>query len=124
MEQSAPISNRAKGDIGEDVAQKFLVDKGYKILKRNFNFGKSGEIDIIATDGDVIVFVEVKSRKANSPYGDPLFSINYAKQKNMRKAASGFLYVNKIQNKDCRFDVIIIINEAESTKIEHLINVM
>ncbi len=124
MNNNEQISTRAKGNIGEDAATEFLVQNGYKILKRNFNFGKSGEIDIIALDGNIIVFVEVKTRSKNSPYGDALFSITPQKQKHIRKAAEGYLYVNKMIDRDCRIDVITIETDSGKNKIEHLTNVM
>lgn len=117
-------NNREKGKIGEDVALEFIVNKGYKILKRNFKFGNTGELDIVALDGDCIVFVEVKARYEQNKYGDPLYSITPQKQRNLRRAAEGYLYVNKITNKDCRFDIITVDMSAQPHKIEHLINAM
>ena len=52
------------GDAGEEFAESILIDKGYLVLVRNFSC-KTGEIDIIAKDGDTFVFVEVKTRKNN-----------------------------------------------------------
>lgn len=53
------------GEIGEDLATHFLSDKGFKIVMRNYRVKNFGEIDIIAIDGDILVFVEVKTRQAN-----------------------------------------------------------
>ena len=100
-------NNREVGQKGEEEAAKFLCDNGYKIIKKNFHFGKTGEIDIIAEKDDILVFVEVKTRY-NDKYGDPLLSITYRKQKSIRKVAEGYLYINKIRDKECRFDVIIV----------------
>jgi len=120
MQNKYPTS-REKGDIGENIAAEYIVSIGYKILKRNFKFGHSGELDIIAIDDEQIVFIEVKTR-SDDKFGNPLFSIIPQKQKHLRRAAEGYLYVNKIINKDCRFDVIIIDNRCEPAKIEHLKN--
>lgn len=109
------------GKIGEDYAERFLVFKGYEILKRNFKFGRISEIDIIAKDNEEIVFVEVKYR-TNTNYGDPLFSITPSKQKAIRRAAEGWLYVNKINDKACRFDVVIIEKKETATNISHIKN--
>ncbi len=115
-------TNKAKGFLGEDIAIAHLAQKGYKILKRNFKFGNKGELDIIAIDGNCIVFVEVKARTGKSAYGDPLYSITPLKQKNMRRAAEGYLYINRINDKDCRFDIITIDLQDTPARVEHLIN--
>lgn len=117
------MNTREKGDKAEEIAVKYLVDKGYSIKKRNFSFGKIGELDIIAEKDDTLVFVEVKSRY-NKLGPDPILSINYPKQKSMRKTAEGYLYVNKIENKSCRFDAILIEFENGDHKLEHLENMM
>lgn len=116
---------REKGNAAEGIAAEFLTSKGYKIKKRNFHFGRIGEIDIIAEENDVLVFVEVKS-KYSSKYGDPLESITYSKQKKIRKTAEGYIYVNKQYGRECRFDVITVdySNNKENPKVQHLINAM
>ncbi len=112
---------KSTGKSGEDIAEKFLIEKGYEIIKRNFRFGK-GEIDIIAKDGDYLVFVEVKSRK-NYNYGEPEYAITKSKQRQLKRMAEGYFYVNGIQEQLCRFDVITIVGEKEDElKINHIIN--
>lgn len=109
------------GKSGEDIAEQFLIEKGYEIIKRNFRFGK-GEIDIIAKDDDYIVFVEVKSRK-NYNYGEPEYAITKSKQRQLKRMAESYFYVNGIQEQLCRFDVITIVGEKEDElKINHIIN--
>jgi putative endonuclease len=119
------ILNKSKGSYGENIAADYLESKNYKIIKRNFVFGKIGEIDLIAQDGKVLVFVEVKLR-TNNTFGDPLDSIDYRKQKNLKKTAEGYYYVNKINDMECRFDVIVIDirNGMENPSISHLVNAM
>ncbi len=115
--------NKAKGNFGENIAADYLAAKGYSIIKRNFVFGRFGEIDLVAKDGDVLVFVEVKLR-TNQTYGDPLESIDFRKQQNLRKTAEGYYYVNKISDMECRFDVVTvdIRNGMENPVISHLVN--
>ncbi len=117
------MNNTNKGKKGEDIAVNFLRRQGFDIIKRNFHFGRNGEIDIIAENKGVLVFIEVKMRSSDT-YGDPLLSINYAKQKSLRKTAEGYLYVNKIVDKECRFDVITIDVSSGTPKIDHIINAM
>jgi len=114
---------RQKGQGAENIAVEFLENLGYEIIKRNFHFGRTGEIDIIAKDNDSLVFVEVKGRESFK-YGDPLLSITPKKQNALRRTAEGYLYVNKISDVECRFDIITIDLREKPPKIVHLINAM
>jgi putative endonuclease len=114
-------SSKSLGKFGEEIAEELLRSKGYQILKRNFRFGK-GEIDIIAKDGDYLVFVEVKSRK-NYDFGEPEYAITKSKQRQLKKIAEAYFYVNGIDEQLCRFDVITIVGEKrEEMKINHIEN--
>jgi putative endonuclease len=115
------ISSRSKGADSETLAIDFILSKGYKLLKRNFKFGKSGEIDIIAKHGDIIVFIEVKSRKSYE-YGSPIQSVPNSKRQSIYHAAKGYLYVNKIDNAECRFDFIGIDLRKSTPEINHIEN--
>ncbi len=117
------MTTKEKGNKGEDLAVEFLKKKGYSIKKRNFHFGKTGEIDIIAQEKQTLVFVEVKMRSSDA-FGDPLLAITPTKQRAMRKTAEGYLYVNKIYDTECRFDIITIDIRYIPEKIEHLINAL
>ncbi|HRP01131.1 MAG TPA: YraN family protein [Candidatus Kapabacteria bacterium] len=105
----------------EQEAVEFLLSKGYEIIKTNFVYGRVGEIDIIAKDKDYLVFVEVRFRKDNS-YGGAEYSITPSKIKKIRIAAEAFLYINKIQNQNCRFDFIGISKVDSKLIFNHLIN--
>lgn len=114
-------SSRSKGIDSESIAIEYLLDKGYKIVKRNFKFGKSGEIDIIARHGNVLVFIEVKSRKSYE-YGSPAESVPQSKRNSIFHAARGYLYVNKLDNIESRFDFIGIDLRNQPPIIEHIEN--
>jgi len=93
------------GKEGEDIAVRFLKKNKYKILEKNFRT-PLGEIDIIARDGDTLVFVEVKTRE-NPLFGEPFESVNYHKKRKLIKVAS--LYLKRLRDiPPCRFDVISI----------------
>lgn len=79
------MSTTQVGKSGEDLASNFLQKQGYKIIERNFRI-RGGEIDIIAIDGDALVFVEVKTRSSHR-FGLPQESINYYKIKFLQRAA-------------------------------------
>lgn len=101
------------GRLGEEIAEKYLKEKGFRIIINNYRSGK-GEIDIIAEDPDdgYLVFLEVKTRYSLK-YGAPEYSITRAKQKQIKKIAELYLFENGIREKDCRFDVITIILKKE-----------
>ncbi|EKD26640.1 MAG: hypothetical protein ACD_79C01084G0001 [uncultured bacterium] len=91
------------GDIGEDLALKFLSSKGMKLIERNFrcNFG---EIDLIFRDKNALVFVEVKLRKSNF-FGDAALAVNIRKQKKIVNIAKYYLQNKRLNPESIRFDV-------------------
>jgi putative endonuclease len=105
------------GSKGEDIAEGFLKDKGYKIIARNYKT-PIGEIDIIAKDKDTLVFVEVKTRSNNS-FGYPFEAVDARKRNKLKRLA--LLYLKSQKNDFAvRFDVLSI-NVGDSTKtIEHI----
>ena len=106
-----------KGKKGEELAVKYLLDKGFQILERNWRDGHR-EIDIIAADRDDTVFVEVKSRRQ---LGDERYDelINRNKQKSLILAANAFMFRHK-PGSPIRFDVIFITGEGTTKSIEHI----
>ena len=106
------------GNIGEDIATRYLERLGYRILERNFRC-KLGEIDIIAQDKNEIVFIEVKTRKILS-YGDPADSVNEPKQKHIYKAAEYYLLINNKLDNFTRIDVMEVYIEDMGHKINHI----
>ncbi len=109
------------GKLGEQAAENYLIEKGYKILKKNFHFGKLGEIDIIAEKDGKLIFFEVKVQKSNH-FGDSHFWITQAKQNKLRKVAEGYLYINGIKGIACQFDAIFIDLRYNPPILDHLEN--
>ncbi|MGE5430132.1 MAG: YraN family protein [Syntrophomonadaceae bacterium] len=107
-------SNRA-GRQGEEMAVGLLKSKGFRIVERNYHFGK-GEIDIVARDGETLVFVEVKYRQ-NMEYGEPEYSITPVKIKQIRKVARCYLFEKHIDETACRFDVVAILEEIPGSPV-------
>ena len=107
------------GKRSEIIASDFLKAKGYKILGINYK-NKIGEIDIIAQDGEYLVFVEVKARLTQG-FGNPLESINVHKQQKIRNVASIYLMQNKKMHSLVRFDAISIVG-IEDLDIDHIID--
>jgi len=106
------------GIWSEDVAVSYLRQKGYIILERDWH-SKHRDIDIIAQHGNMIVFVEVKTRR-NNTFVDPLMAINKEKVKNLRYAIFHYLHYRKVDN-PWRFDAITVIGiKGQSTpEINH-----
>lgn len=98
------------GKAGEKVAKYYLISKGYQIVETNYK--KSyGEIDIIARKGDILAFVEVKTRK-NADYGRGSEFVNAARQKRMRDVAS--VYLAQLEEPlSVRFDIIEVYMEKK-----------
>ena len=97
---------KALGRRGEEFAAAFLAERGYRILALNYR-KKFGELDIVAEDGGVIVFVEVKTRRTRS-FGHPLESVTAAKKQRMVRAAQAWLADNRCQDRPCRFDAVAV----------------
>ncbi len=117
------MDKRKAGSIAEDTAVKFIEELGYRIKKKNFTFGKVGEIDIICEYENMLVFIEVKARSHHA-FGAPESSITSKKIKSIKRVAEGYLYINKIHDKPCRFDLIAIDFLNGEQNIRHLINAM
>jgi putative endonuclease len=106
---------------GEELATRYLIDAGWRILERNYHYGRAGEIDIIARDGEYLVFVEVKTRQSRS-CGEPEYAITRAKQKQLLRVARGYLWLQGIDETPCRFDVISIMILSGRPEIHHIRN--
>ena len=98
---------RREGTAGEDLAARYLAELGYRIVERNFRFRRRGEIDIVARDGEDLVFCEVKLR-TNEKFGPPEYAVTRAKQERIRRIAAAYLAVRQIAGQACRFDVVTI----------------
>ena len=97
-------NKRATGAEYERKAAAYLETKGYEILEFNFHC-RMGEIDIVAKDGEYLVFCEVKYRTTNT-YGTPTEAISVRKKKHISKVAQYYLYQHGLQNVPIRFDVV------------------
>jgi putative endonuclease len=127
-EAMAISKKRSFGDIGEKAAAKYLKNKGYEIIEKNYKntTGRMlGEIDIIAKDNDAIVFVEVKTREMQK-YKDtsPEENISYLKLKRMARIGDIYLRQKGLNNASFRFDAISIWLDIEhkKAKIKHILS--
>ncbi len=98
--------SRAAGAAAEKRAAEFLVERGYKIVMRNYSC-RLGEIDIIAEEGKTLCFVEVRMRKVDA-YGTAQETITPQKLQRIVRAAHHYLVTKQAEGRECRFDVVTI----------------
>lgn len=108
------IKTKNIGAAGENLAEQYLLQQGYKIVSRNLQLGKS-EIDIIAVDDNTLVFVEVKLRN-NYKFGNPLEALTQEKINNIIYGAKMYIASKQLYNVNMRFDFIAVCDN----KIEHI----
>lgn len=101
------------GDAGERQAADFLARRGFKILARQHS-SRIGEVDLVALDGDTIVFVEVKTRRSKGA-GDPAEAVTPQKQGKLTRAALAFLKRNGMLERRARFDVVAVLSPDDGT---------
>ncbi|MBO3713913.1 MAG: YraN family protein [Candidatus Accumulibacter sp.] len=102
-----PAGNPARaGEVAEELAARFLAARGLSVLQRNFRC-RGGEVDLICSDGQTLVFVEVRLRR-NASYGGAGASITRAKQRRIILAAEHYLSARSGSECDCRFDCILL----------------
>lgn len=105
------------GNRGEEIASVFLADHGYKILERNWRFGK-GEVDIICSKEDFVIVVEVKTRSTDF-FGQPEEAVNKKKQRFLILAADAYVNQKDIML-EVRYDIISIIFRPNKHTIRHI----
>jgi len=110
------------GNRGERQAAAFLSKNGFRILARGVT-NRFGEIDLIALDGETIVFVEVRTRRSREA-GDPAESVTPEKQAHLTRAALTYLKQKKLLERPSRFDVVAIVwpDDAKAPEIRHYKN--
>ncbi|MCL6447760.1 MAG: YraN family protein [Armatimonadetes bacterium] len=117
------------GKLGEELAASYLQKKGYRLLERNYRC-RLGEIDIVALDGDVLVFIEVRCR-TSSRFGFPQESIRREKQAKLRKLAQYYLLraarpgpAPVTGQNQVRFDVLALLFDCKQAtcRVEHIQN--
>lgn len=117
-QKSSKLTRKELASLGEEHAAKHVASLGYRIVKRNFRYGRVGEIDIVAYDGECLVFIEVKARQDYS-HGTPESSVDPRKQAQLKRVARMYYYVNSIAEAVCRFDVIAIDIFGKKVDIRH-----
>jgi putative endonuclease len=109
-------STRSKGQEGENIAFSYLRQRGYHVMDRNYRC-PCGEIDLIAKDGETLVFVEVKTRHSTI-FGQPEEAVDFKKRKKMSAVALWYIEEKKINNYYARFDVVSILLSKDPPEIQ------
>ena len=112
---------RLFGQEGEATAERYLRHKGYRILEKNLR-SSLGELDLVAEDGQVLGFVEVKARRTEE-FGGAVHAVHRRKQEKLIQLASQYLARHHMSKRICRFDVILLQGtEASLSQVEHIQN--
>lgn len=116
MSPDNPTHNHQFGQLGEEIAVKYLERKGYSIIARNYRFGRV-ELDIICRYRNEVVFVEVKTRTSDA-MAYPERAVGKSKQRNIRLAAENFVLENQI-TVPARFDIVAVV-KGDTFEVEHI----
>lgn len=108
------------GRTGEEAALQYLDQQGYRILERNFRC-RFGEIDLIARDGQTLVFIEVKTRRSRM-FGAPALAVTKEKQRRLIKTSQFYLSQKGAAQPVCRFDVVTVQIEGGEPRVEVIKN--
>ena len=108
------------GIAGENLACEALEQRGYEIIARRYRV-PAGEIDVVARDGETLVFVEVKAR-ASHEFGTAAEAVTPAKQRRLVRLAQEYVAHHGIHDRPCRFDVVAIHFDTGTPEIEILQN--
>lgn len=108
---------QAFGDLGEEAAVRYLVREGYHLIARNWRAGRN-EVDIIAEQHGLLVFVEVKTRR-NEHYAEAAEAVSHDKQANLLEAARDYFLITGADN-PVRFDIVTVVGTAPPYRITHI----
>jgi putative endonuclease len=115
--RAADAPHLVLGRRGERLAARHLRRLGYKVLYRNFRHRGSGEIDIVCRHGEVLVFVEVKTRSSEN-FGRPLGAVDRKKQRRIIRGAMAWLRMLDLADLTFRFDVVeVLLSEPEEIRV-------
>ncbi len=111
-----------QGSTGENLAREFLLGKGYRVLHSNWKIRK-GELDLVCSKDELLVFVEVKTRK-NPERGEPGEALQGKKRQRLLNAARAYLTKHDLWHCSCRFDLVSVFISRYHCSIEHVHDVI
>lgn len=110
--------NKLKGKTGEQIACSYLKKSGYEIFHKNFTTA-IGELDIVASDGEYLVFVEVKTR-LDDTFGSPAEAVDYRKRRKISEVAAQYIKKFRYFDVPVRFDVVEV--WLSDRRVNHIVN--
>lgn len=112
---------RGFGRQSEQLAERYLLRKGYRLVARNVRLPQ-GEVDLIVRQGAVLVFVEVKARRS-AAMGGAVLAVTPTKQRRLVQLATHYLSIHRLDDQICRFDVVLVEQPGDaSATITHIEN--
>jgi putative endonuclease len=114
------VDNKNIGQDGEQAAAAYLKSKGYKVIQANYRVA-GAEVDLVASSGDILCFIEVKTRK-NCDHGSPEMFVTRTKQLKIIRAARVFAARKPYRDFRVRFDVVSVLREGSVMACDHLEN--
>jgi putative endonuclease len=118
MDTAPALTRRARGDEGEQLVAEHLERQGFEVLSRNAHF-RDGELDIVARRGEVLAFVEVRSR-ATAALACPLETVGPAKQRKVVRAAMRYLARHRLWQHAVRFDVAAVVGRGTAAQLTYV----
>ena len=115
---SKKASTKERGQEGERLAARFLEEQGFRILDRNYR-NRLGEIDIVAEDRGVLVFVEVRTLKSSAGHS-PEETIQWKKQQRISRTALAYIQYKRLEDRPARFDVVSITLDGNRSALRHI----
>ena len=112
--------NQRLGQLGEQIAARWLTRKGWRIVYRRFKNGRR-DIDIVAQRDALVAFVEVKARKG-SEFGDPVEAVDHRKQRELAKSAHVWIDRHGRSEEAYRFDVVGVLVDGDRVLVKHVEN--
>lgn len=117
------LAKDAVGRYGERVAARYLTERGYEVIERNWR-GTRGELDLVTRRGDTIVVVEVKTRRGTA-FGHPAEAVTRAKLDRIRRLAGEWLHSRSAPRCEVRVDVVaVVLPRSGAAQVEHLQGVL
>ena len=122
-EEPPPGRGRVRlGRYGEDLAARYLRDLGMEVIERNWRC-ELGEVDVVARDGDWVVFCEVKTR-SSSGFGEPVEAVTFTKARRLRRLAAAYLASHEVRAAGVRIDVVgVLCRPGEPAVVRHVVGV-
>jgi putative endonuclease len=115
---SKKASTRERGQEGERLAARYLEEQGFRILDRNYR-NRLGEIDIVAEDRGVLVFVEVRTLKSSAGHS-PEETIQWKKQQRISRTALAYIQYKRLEDRPARFDVVSVTLDGNRSALRHI----